>query len=144
MMVRIAMDVEARIEFKTYPPAGHSDIVALSRAANQMENVINPACIVVLTTSGRGARFIAAERPKAPVFAFTRHLHVYHGLNLLWGIRPILIEDCPDTFEEMVAMAAQNLVKRNLAVIGDKIILLGGIPAHEAGGTNFIKIHTIR
>jgi pyruvate kinase len=144
MMVKIALDVEARIDFKTYPPAGNSDIIALSRAANQMEDVINPVCIVVLTTSGRSARFIAAERPKAPVYAFTRNLHVYHALNLLWGIRPILIEDHPDSFEEMVDMAEQNLVKRNLAAPGDKIILLGGIPAHEAGGTNFIKVHAIR
>jgi len=144
MMVKIALDVETRIEFKTYPPAGHSDMIALSRAANQMEDVINPACIVVLTTSGRSAQFIAAERPKSPVFAFTRHLKVYHGLNLLWGIKPILIEDHADTFEEMVVIAEKNLVQRNLAVPGDKIILIGGIPAHEAGGTNFIKVHTIR
>jgi pyruvate kinase len=144
MMVKIALDVEARIEFKTYPPAGRSDMIALSRAANQMEDVINPACIVVLTTSGRSAQFIAAERPNSPVYAFTRHLKVYHGLNLLWGIKPILIEDHPDTFEDMVSMAEQNLIRRNLAVSGDKILLLGGIPAHEAGGTNFIKVHTIR
>ena len=144
MMAKIAMDVEAKIQFKTYPPAGHSDIIALSRAANQMEDVVNPKCIVVLTTSGRSAQFIAAERPNAPVFALTTHLRVYHALNLLWGIRPIFIEDHPNTFEEMVIMAEQNLLARNLAATGDKILLIGGIPAHEAGGTNFIKIHTIR
>ena len=144
MMVRIALDVESKIQFKTYPPAGNSDIIALSCAANRMAEVVKPACIVVLTTSGRSARFIAAERPKAPIFAFTRHLQVYHGLNLLWGIRPLLIDDCPDTFEEMVAIAEDNLIRRNLVVPGDKILLLGGIPAHEAGGTNFIKAHTIR
>ena len=144
MMVKIALDVESKIEFKTYPPVDHSDMMALSRAANQMEIVINPACIVVLTTSGRSARFIAAERPHSPVFAFTTHLTVYHGLNLLWGIRPIFIEEHPDTFEEMVSIAENNLLSRNLVKSGDKILLLGGIPAHEAGGTNFIKVHTIR
>ncbi len=144
MMAKIALDVEARIEFKTYPPSGHSDIIALSRAANQMEEVVNPVCIVVLTTSGRSAQFIAAERPNSPVFAFTTHPKVYHALNLLWGIRPILIEDHPDTFEEMASMAEKNLSVRNLAKPGDKILLLGGIPAHEAGGTNFIKVHTLR
>ncbi|MEI7501007.1 MAG: pyruvate kinase [Bacteroidota bacterium] len=144
MMVKIALDVEARIEFKTYPPAGNSDMIALSRAANQMENVVNPVCIVVLTTSGRSAQFIAAERPHAPVFAFTTHIKVYHALNLLWGIRPILIDDHPDSFEEMVDMAEKNLLQRNLARSGEKILLMGGIPAHEAGGTNFIKVHTIR
>lgn len=144
MMVKIAIDVESRIQFKTYPPAGNSDIIALCRAANQMEDVVNPACIVVLTTSGRSAQFIATERPNAPIFAFTTHLTVYHGLNLLWGIKPILIDDHPSTFEDMVTMAEQNLLKRHLAKPGDKILLLGGIPAHEAGGTNFIKVHTIQ
>ncbi len=143
MMVRIALDVESRIEFKTYPPAGQSDIIALSRAANQIEDVVKPVCIVDLTTTGRSAQFIAAERPGSPVFAFTAHIRVYHMLNLLWGIRPILIDDHPDTFEEMVVIAEKNLLQRNLAKPGDKILLLGGIPAHTAGGTNFIKIHTI-
>jgi len=143
MMVKIALDVESRIDFKIYPPAGSEDIIALCRAANQMEDVVNPACIVVLTTSGRSARFIAAERPKAPVFAFTTHLNDYHGLNLLWGIRPILFDEHPGTFEEMVATTSSILVARNLAKSGDKILLLGGIPAHTAGGTNFINIHTI-
>ncbi|MFZ4521783.1 MAG: pyruvate kinase [Bacteroidales bacterium] len=144
MMVKIALDVEAKIEFKTYPPTGHADIVALSRAANQMAEVIIPSCIVVMTTGGRSARFVAAERPKAPIFAFTTHVSVYHGLNMLWGITPILIEEHPDTFEEMVSIAETNLLKRGLSKPGDKILLLGGIPAHEAGGTNFIKVHTIR
>lgn len=144
MMVKIALDVEAKIQFKTYPPAGSSDIIALSRAANQMEDVVEPACIVVLTTSGRSAQFVAAERPNVPVFAFTTHINVYHGLNLLWGIRPILIDDHADTFEEMVAIAEKNLTARKLASAGDKILLMGGIPAHQAGGTNFIMIHMIR
>jgi len=144
MMVKIAMDVESRIEFKTYPPAGHSGIIALSRAANQMTGVINPVCIVDLTTSGRSAQCIAAGRPNSPVFAFTANLKVYHGLNLLWGIIPVLIEDHPDTFEEMFMVAEKNLVARKIVTTGDVILLLGGIPAHEAGGTNFIKVHTIR
>ena len=144
MMVRIALDVESKIEFKTYPPVGHETIMALSRAANQMEKVINPACMVVLTTTGRSAQFIAAERPVAPVFAFTTHLNVYHGLNLLWGVRPILIDDHPDTVEEMVSVAEKILAERHLAKSGDKILLIGGIPAHEAGGTNFIKVQTLK
>jgi pyruvate kinase len=143
MMVKIALDVESKIEFKTYPPMGHSDMIALSRAANQMEDIVNPSCIVTLTTNGRSAQFIAAERPNAPVFAFTTHLSIYHGLNLLWGIRPILIDDHPDSFEEMVAITEKNLLVRHLACAGDKILLVGGIPAHVGGGTNFIKIHTI-
>jgi len=143
MMVKIALDVEARIEFKTYLPEGHSDMIALSRAINQMEKIINPQCIVVLTTSGRSAQFVAGERPNAPLYALTSHQDVYHALNLLWGVRPILIHDHPDSFEEMVTMAAKNLLERKIVTSGDKILFLGGIPAHHSGGTNFIKVHEI-
>jgi len=143
MMVRIALDVERKIEFKTYPPAGHEPIKALSRAANQMEKVIKPACVVVLTTTGRSAQFIAAERPQTPVYAFTTHAGVYHGLNLVWGVTPILVDVHPGTFEEMVAVTEKILLERHLASAGDQILLIGGIPAHQAGGTNFIKVHQI-
>lgn len=143
MMSRIAREVEEKIDFRTYPPDDHTEITALSRSANQIAKVVNPACIVVLTASGRSAQFVAAEKPVVPIYALTGHRSVYHALNLLWGIRPILIEEHPDTFEEMVSVSVQNLIERNLITRGDKIILLGGIPAHKPGGTNFIKIHTI-
>ena len=143
MMARIAREVEEKIEFKTYPPDGHTEITALSRTANQISKVIHPACIVVLTASGRSAQFVASEKPVVPIYALTTHRSVYHALNLLWGIRPILIQEHPDTFEEMVAVTEMNLQIRNLVNSGDKIVLLGGIPAHRPGGTNFVKIHTI-
>jgi pyruvate kinase len=143
MMVKIALDVEGKIDFKTYPPSDHSSVAALSSATNQVAKVIGPACIVVLTSSGRSARYVAAERPGVPVYAFTTNINVYHGLNLLWGIKPILIADHPDTFEEMAVMAEKNLLEMHLASKGDLIVLLGGIPAHHPGGTNFMKLHTV-
>ena len=143
MMVRIALDVEGKIDFKTYPPTDHSPIGALSRATILVARIIEPACIVVFTSSGRSAQFVAAERPGVPVYAFTPNLNVYHALNMLWGVRPILIPEHPDTFEEMAGIARKHLVAKQLAAAGDNILLLGGIPAHQAGGTNFIKVHTI-
>ena len=144
MMNRIACDVEGKIIFKTYPPEGHTDIIALSHAVNMMDSVVEPVCIAMLTTTGRTAQFIAAGRPKSPAFALTTHENVFHGLNLLWGIKPLLIHEHPDTFEEMTMLAEETLRSKGFAKSGDKILLLGGIPAHEAGGTNFVKIHTIK
>lgn len=143
MMNKIALDVEAKIEFKSYPPADGSSIAALCRATNQIAKVISPACIVVLTASGRSAQSVAAERPGVPVYALTAHSAVYHSLNLLWGIRPILIGDKPDTFEQMVRIVEDNLMMKNLVKSGDQIVFLGGIPAHLRGGTNFVRIHRI-
>jgi len=143
MMVRIALDVEAKIEFKTYPPSGCSEMNALSMAANGMEKVIALDSIAVFTTSGISAMNIAAERPKVPVYALTTHPQVYHGLNLLWGVHPILINDHPDSFEQIITLAEQTLKERSLISPGDRMLILGGIPAHRPGGTNFVKIHRV-
>ena len=144
MMARIAVDVEAKIKFKSYPPAIPSKVMALSLAVDHMEDVIHPRCIVVLTTSGWSAQCVAANRPSSPVFALTTHLKVYHGLNLLWGINPVFISEHPDTFEEMVELCEKTVKDKNLATPGGDIIILGGMPGHTAGGTNFVKLHTIK
>jgi pyruvate kinase len=143
MMARIATEVEAKINFKNYPPEGDSDILALSEAANEIEQIVSLKSFIIHTTSGRSARFVASERPKTPIYALTRNLSVYHGLNLLWGIKPLLINETPETFEGLIQLAEHVVKKYNLAVQGDKILVLGGVPAGESGGTNFLKIHTL-
>lgn len=64
-------------------------------------------------------------------------------MNLLWGVKPILLETLPMTFEGMIAVAENQLKERQMVTEGDKILILGGIPAQTPQGTNFIKIHTI-
>ncbi|MCK9203815.1 MAG: pyruvate kinase [Bacteroidales bacterium] len=143
MMARIAMDVESKIKFKSYPPSVPSKMMALSQAVDQMDDIIHPQCIVVLTTSGWSAQCVAANRPCSTIFALTTHPKVYHALNLLWGINPVLIDEHPDTFEEMTSLCEKTLLQKNQVSTGDNIIILGGIPGHQEGGTNFVKIHTI-
>jgi len=143
MMDKIAREVESQIEFKTYFPEGNLDIMALSEAANVIEKITKSACIAVHTTSGRSARFVAAERPKTPIYAMTTSLNVYHGLNLLWGIEPILVSEQSSSFDDLVTLAERTLLEKELIKPGEKIIVVGGVPAGTPGGTNFIKIQTI-
>ncbi|MDP4281628.1 MAG: pyruvate kinase [Bacteroidota bacterium] len=143
MMNRIAMEVESKIEFKTYPAIGSSEITALSEAAIRVEKIVKPTAIVVITTTGASASYIAAERPKIPIYALTPDLKVYHMLNLLWGIKPIVAKEIPSDFEEVVHYAGNILVEKSLAEKGNKIVVIGGVPTNVPGGTNFLKIHTI-
>jgi len=144
MMARIAREVESRIEFKSYPPAAHDEAHALAEATGIIGNVIEPRCIVVMTASGHTVRFVAAERPKTPVIALTPQLAVYHALNLFWGIKPIFVQEDPDSFDGLIAQAELILRARGLAAGGDKILVIGGIPARRPRGANFIKIHTLQ
>ena len=144
MMDRIASEVEGGIEFKTYPASDPTDSHALSEAATAIAQVANIHGIAVLTTSGYTARLMASERPKAPLFALTTDAGVYHALNLFWGLKPLLIEGIPETVEALVQQAESILRKLRWVSVGNKILVVGGIPAGRARGSNFIKIHAIK
>jgi pyruvate kinase len=143
MMARIAREVESHIEFKSYPPPGSTEAHAIAEAVTALEKVVCPRAIVCLTTSGFTAALVAAERPRSPVVAMTSQSSVFHKLNLLWGIKPVLLREERDTFEELVALVDQTLRERELAGSGDRVLVLGGVPARRSRGTNFLKIHTL-
>jgi len=143
MMNKIAMEVESKIEFRTYPSIEHSEIGAICEAVNRIEKVVDVCAIAVLTSSGRSAKFIAAGRPKAPIYALTDDPVVYHSLNLLWGIHPILIRHKCKSFDEMIHLAEKNIKDHQSTQKGEKIIVIAGIPPNIPGGTNCLKIHTL-
>jgi len=144
MMARIACEVEGRIAFKAYPPAERTGTHALAEAVQAIGAVLGPRCICLLTTTGFTARTVASERPKAPVVAITPDEKVFHTLNLLWGIRPLLMPASADSFEDLTRLAEDALLAKGLAAPGDTVLLLGGLPARTPKGTNFIKIHKVR
>lgn len=140
MMNRICCDVESKIDFRRYPVTENSTIAALSEAVSSIEQNIEVKSIVVLTTSGTSAAYVASEKPKTPVFAITENEHVYHALNLLWGVKPMIVKEHPETFGEITSLAEKIMVEAGFIKKGDRMLLLAGIPAMP-GGTNFIKIH---
>ncbi len=144
MMARIAAEVEAGTESKVYPASDPTDSHALSEAATVVARMVDLRGIAVLTTSGHTARLVAAERSKTPLFALTTDADVYHALNLHWGIKPLLIEGIPESFEELVKQAESTLLNRGLVTSGDKILVIGGVPPGQTLGSNFIKIQAVR
>ncbi len=143
MMARIAREVESQIAFKTYPLEHGGDVRSLCEAGNLLARLVEAQCIAVLTTSGCTARGIAAERPKALVVALTGDERVYHSLNLFWGLRPVLVPKPAGNFEELIQIAEKSAVERGFAKSGGKMLVIGGVPAGQPRGSNFLKIHEI-
>jgi pyruvate kinase len=143
MLARIATDVEPEAEYINYPPPEISDPHAISEALNAIDQVIDLRCIVTFTETGHSAKLAAAERPSVHVVAITENYHVYHRLNLAWGVKPLLVEHLADTIDGMFQQIDHCLTECKIANLGDKVLIMGGIPMHKAGSTNFLKIHTI-
>lgn len=143
MLARIAADVEPEIQYVNNPPAESDETHALSEALNTIDKILDLQAIVTFTSTGYTAMIAAGERPNAPVVAFTPNENVYHRLNLVWGVKPVLLDQDPISFEAMVSRAEQELLTHNLAQPGHQVLIMGGIPAKTPQGTNFLKLHRI-
>ncbi|WKT86812.1 pyruvate kinase [Thermosynechococcus sp. JY1339] len=143
MLARIAADVEPHLEFDNMPAYRNDETHALGEALTTITQILDLRAIACFTETGYTATIASGERVKPMIVAFTDRPRVYHWMNLLWGVKPILLETLPMTFEGMIAVAENQLKERQMVTEGDKILILGGIPAQTLQGTNFIKIHTI-
>lgn len=143
MLARIATDVEPETQFVNYPPAEIDDPHAISEALNAIDQVLDLKCIVTLTESGHTAKLAAAERPRATVVAMTASPHVYHRLNLVWGVLPVLLEQLDGPVEGLFQQVEDCLCEKKLAAPGDKVLIMAGLPMKIAGSTNLLKIQTI-
>ncbi len=143
MLASIARDVEPEISFTNYPPRHQDKAHALAEALNAIDKVLELHCIVAFTETGYSAKLAAAERPRVPVLAFTPNIEVYHRLNLVWGVRPVLFKYDGLTLEQLLEQMESVLLKRNFGKKGNQVLVLGGLPLRETRTTSFLNIHTI-
>jgi pyruvate kinase len=143
MLARIATEVEPAIQFVNNPPNRTDDVGAICEALHAIDNTIDLQCIVAFTETGYTAKLASEERPKAPILAYTPDPIVYRQLSLNWGVRPILLNEIHFELAAVVAQVEADLMARQFAAPGDKVLIMGGIPFGIAGTTNFLQIHTI-
>ena len=143
MMDRIAREVEAAISFKTYPAEGRGNAHALSEAAKMIATTIEPVLHRGVNddrSHGAFHRCGAAENQ--------RNSHLKKRASLpraepVLGAQASLNERRRADFEGLVQLAESTVRARGLAVPGDKILVIGGVPAPSPLGANFLKIHSI-
>ncbi|MGH2349771.1 MAG: pyruvate kinase [bacterium] len=153
MMDRIARVVEAEpfdgaqglrpdiFGGRTRARAGTAQSVA--RAACTLAHELKVRAIVVITRTGRTAELLSKNRPSAPMIAFTEQHATARRLALWWGIRCFATTFRDDT-DEMIAHLERELLRRELAVPGDAVILVGSTPVIVRGRTNFLKVHRVK
>ena len=143
MMARIAREVEPSVRWTHHAPAESDETHAVAQAIEAIDRTLALGCIAAFTLTGYTARLVSAQRPRAPVIALTPSRKVYHELNLLWGVKPLLIDHEARTLERLLRLAETTLRERGLAAPGDRVLIVAGMPVGEPRGTNLVKIHTM-
>lgn len=113
-----------------------SDTDAVMAGAVKTAREVGAKAIVVLSHSGRTARFAARRRPSIPIVALTDLEHVVRQLALVWGVRTIHI-DRIETTEEILAVIREKVLE---AGYSGRIVITAGIPTKERAPTNTVHV----
>src|SRR5215210_4772012 len=119
------------------PEATGSD--AIAAASHQIADALNLKAITVWTFSGSTALRLARERPNSTVLALTPKRDTARRLALVWGVHPIVTKDASDV-DDMAFRAAKFAVREEFAAVGDRIIVVAGVPFGTPGATNMVRI----
>ncbi|MDE5103768.1 MAG: PEP-utilizing enzyme, partial [Trichodesmium sp. St19_bin2] len=108
----------------------------------QIAQELDAAAIMSLTKTGATARNVSKFRPKTPILAVTPHVDVARQLQLVWGVKPLLVLDLPSagqTFQSAINVAQEN----ELLVDGDLVVMTAGTLQGIAGSTDLIKVEVV-
>ncbi len=117
---------------------------ALAGAANYAAEQIDAKFIVVFTQTGFTARLMSKFRPQQPIIALTPSSWVARRMNILWGVQPFVVRDVGEYHEQIVERVDQFLLERDLAVAGDRLVILMGSPIYQRAHTNLLRVHRVR
>lgn len=104
---------------------------------------LSARCVVAYSMSGATAHRVAARRPALPLIVITRDERISRRMALLWGARSVL-ETAELDYDSMVSMAREESARLIAPSVGDKFVILAGVPFGQSGNTNNIRVATYR
>jgi pyruvate kinase len=146
-MDRIACEVEsdptyvAIVNAQRYEPEA-TGADAIAAAARQIADTLDLTAVVCWTSSGATALRVARERPRAPILSISPNVSAGRKLSLTWGVHSVVAEDARDQ-DDMVNRACRIAVREGLAAVGQRIIVVAGVPFGTPGATNMVRVAVV-
>lgn len=143
-MARIACRIEQELSLNRngIEMTSRSIPNAISQAVGQIAEQLQAAAIMTLTKTGATARNVSKFRPRKPILAVTPHVDVARQLQLVWGVKPLLVLDLPSTGQTF--QAAINVAQeKSLLHQGDLVVMTAGTLQGVSGSTDLIKVDVV-
>ena len=116
--------------------------LVLTWAATEIGASLHARYLAAFTETGRSARALARHRKSTPLLAFTPNPRVRSQLALVWGLETFLVPSVRHT-DDMVEQLEAALLASGRALIGEKIVIVAGVPPGVPGSTNGLRVHTM-
>ncbi len=115
----------------------------LSKSACALAGNVGATAIVALTHSGATAIHVAKYRPPSRIIAVTDREKIMRRLNLIWGIRGLIVEDLKKDTDKTFRRIREQLLAEGYVKPGEMLVMLAGIPLFEGHPTNTIKVDRV-
>lgn len=117
----------------------HTTSDAICAAASQVATTVHAQAIVTFTTSGSTALRQSRQRPLVPVLGLTPDIQVARRLVLTWGIHAISAAGVEE-FGTMIEKATDLARQHGFVQVGERIVVVAGVPFGTPGSTNILRI----
>lgn len=144
-MAKIAVEIESQLDAEPNIELNNvtqPTTAILCQAAVEASKKLPIKAIVIDTLSGRTGRYMAAFRPKVPIFAKCYKPYSMRELSLSYGIFPTMMAP-RKTKDEFEHAAIESLLEAGCFKPDDIIAVIGGSFGPSAGAT-FMEISTAR
>ncbi|WP_201150082.1 pyruvate kinase [Cyanobacterium sp. IPPAS B-1200] len=116
---------------------------AISGAVGQIAKQLKASAIMTLTKTGATARNVSKFRPKTPILAITPHVSISRQLQLVWGVKPLLLLDMPG-LKQVFSSAIELAREEDLLEDGNLVVMTAGTLQGVAGSTDLIKVEIVK
>ncbi|NER98866.1 MAG: pyruvate kinase [Symploca sp. SIO1B1] len=141
-MAQVALRIEQEQILSNARETKRSIPNAISQAVGQIADQLDASAIMTLTKTGATARNVSKFRPQKPILAITPHVDVARQLQLVWGVKPLLVLDLPSTgqtFQAAINVAEEKQLLRE----GDLVVMTAGTLQGVPGSTDLIKVEVV-
>src|SRR5213596_2039877 len=116
------------------------DAIAIGTSA--VARMLKTPVIVTLTKGGFTARKVAALRPPVPILAVTTEPVTYRCHAPLQREPAVGVDHVP-SYDAMLEVVRDLILKRGYARPGDRIVMTAGVPWEVSGATNLLKVEVV-
>ena len=148
VMAEVALEAESAlpyeamlVEKRQHLESQTDDAIAYN--ACQTARQIGAGLIVAFTESGSTAARVSKYRPEAPILALTPSDRTQRALTLSWGVLPVTTEPIRN-IDDFFARVQQEATKIPGVASGTQVVLVAGLPIGVPGGTNLLRVLSVR
>jgi pyruvate kinase len=116
---------------------------AVARAACVLARQVNATAIVPITHSGATAIRISKYRPESRIITVTSDSRVLRILNLVWGVRGVVVNDFIRDNDFAFRKIIDRLKKDGYVEHGDFVVFTAGLPLLAMGTTDTINVEQV-